>query len=227
MDKVVISLGGSIIIPNDRDGEFLQRFASLLHTLTKEHEMYVVCGGGKVARYYITTGRHLGASEEQLDELGIEVTRLNAGLLRVALGDGPLDAIPRTVAEAASQHRPGSIMVMGGTTPGHTTDAVSAALAEKVGAVRIVNATSVDGVYSSDPRVDPKSVKYDRITFQELEDMMHKGAHGAGRSHIFDPQGAEIVRRCRIPILVVDGRDLDEMECAIRGQGIKGSVIQG
>lgn len=227
MEKVVISLGGSIIIPGNRDGEFLHRFASLLGPLTGDREVFVVCGGGRIARYYITTGRELGAGEDQLDEMGIEVTRLNARLLQLALGDLAYDAVPRTVEETASQGRRGRVAVMGGTTPGHTTDGVSAALAERVGASRIVNATSVDGVYSSDPKKVADCVKYERLTFDELDGMMSKGKHGAGRSHVFDPLGAEIVKRCRIPIMVVDGRDLEEMRNAILGREIKGTVIDG
>jgi uridylate kinase len=57
--------------------------------------------------------------------------------------------------------------------------------------------------------------------------MMGKGKYGAGNSHVFDPLGAEIVKRCRIPILVVDGRDIDDMRNAILGQRIKGTVIDG
>jgi uridylate kinase len=227
MEKVVISLGGSIIIPDDRDGEFLRQLASLLRSLAEDYELYVVCGGGKVARYYIVTGRDLGAGEDELDGLGIEVTRLNARLLQLALGPKSYPEVPRTVEETAFQGGRGRIAIMGGTAPGHTTDAVSAALAERVGATRIVNATSVDGVYTSDPRKDRNSVKYDRLSFQQLDDLMHKGAHGAGRSHVFDPLGAEIVRRCRIPILVVDGRDLGDVGNAVRGLRIKGTVIDG
>jgi uridylate kinase len=227
MQKVVISLGGSIIIPDDRDGAFLNDFASLLRSLSKDLDIYVVCGGGKIARYYIVTGRELKASEDQLDEMGIDVTRLNARLLQLALGDTAYAAVPHTIKETATQGVRGKVAVMGGTTPGHTTDAVSATLAEMVGASRIVNATSVDGVYSADPRKIKDCIKYDRLTFQQLDDMMHKGKHGAGASHIFDPLGAQIVKRCRIPILVVDGRDLDEMRAAIRGQKIKGTVIEG
>jgi uridylate kinase len=227
MEKVVISLGGSIIIPDDRDGAFLNDFASLLRSLSKDLDIYVVCGGGKIARYYIVTGRELAATEEQLDEMGIDVTRLNARLLQLALKERSYDKVPHTVEETASQGGKGKIAIMGGTTPGHTTDGVSAALAEKVGAARIVNATSVDGVYSGDPRKVKGCVKYDHLTFQQLDDMMNKGKHGAGASHVFDPLGAEIVKRCRIPILVVDGRDLAEMRSAILGQKIKGTVIEG
>ncbi len=227
MEKVVISLGGSIIIPDDRDGAFLNDFAALLKTLSKDLDIYVVCGGGKIARYYIVTGRELSATEDQLDEMGIEVTRLNARLLQLALGDRAYDRVPHTIGGTASQGKKGRIAIMGGTTPGHTTDGVSAALAEKVGASRIVNATSVDGVYSHDPRKVKDCVKYEHLTFQQLDDMMNKGKHGAGSSHVFDPLGAKIVKRCRIPILVVDGRDLDEMRAAILGQNIKGTVIDG
>ncbi|MDW5564080.1 MAG: UMP kinase [Methanomassiliicoccus sp.] len=227
MEKVVISLGGSIIIPGDRDGEFLHRFASLLGPLANDYELFVVCGGGRIARYYITTGRQLGAEEDDLDVMGIEVTRLNARLLQLALGSLGYEDVPRTIEQTAAQGRKGKVAVMGGTTPGHTTDGVSAALAERVGASRIVNATSVDGVYDSDPRKNKECVKFDRLTFDELNAMMGKGKHGAGNSHVFDPLGAEIVKRCRIPILVVDGRDLEEMKAAILGQGIKGTVIDG
>lgn len=106
---------------------------------------------GRIARYYITTGRELNASEDQLDEMGIAATRLNARLLQLALGSAAEASVPHTVEEAAKQGRKGRVVVMGGTTPGHTTDGVSAALAERVGATRVVNATSVDGVYSADP----------------------------------------------------------------------------
>jgi uridylate kinase len=227
MEKIVISLGGSIIIPDHRDGAFLNDFAALLRSLSKDLEIYVVCGGGKIARYYIVTGRELSASEDQLDELGIEVTRLNARLLQLALGPLAFDHVPQTVGGAVSQGNKGKVVIMGGTTPGHTTDGVSAALAERVGACRIVNATSVDGVYSADPHKVKDCVKYDRLTFEQLGGMMHQGKHGAGASHIFDPLGAAIVKRCRIPILVVDGRDLEEMRAAILGQKIKGTVIDG
>lgn len=227
MEKVVISLGGSIIIPGKRDGEFLRHFAAMIGPLTDDLEIFVVCGGGRIARYYIDTGRDLGAGEDKLDDMGIEVTRLNARLLQLALGGKAHDTVPCTVEETAAQGGRGRVAIMGGTTPGHTTDGVSAALAEKVGASRIVNATSVDGVYTSDPRKHSDSMKYERLTFDQLEGMMNKGKHGAGNSHVFDPMGAEIVRRCRIPLLVVDGRDIEEMRNAILGHRIKGTVIDG
>lgn len=226
MEKVVISLGGSIIIPDIQDGEFLHKFASILSRASKDYDIFVVCGGGKVARYYIVTGRELGTSEDDLDRLGIDVTRLNARLLQLALKDMSTEPIPHTVEAAASLGGKGKIVVMGGTTPGHTTDGVSAALAEAIGASRIVNATSVDGVYTADPKRVKDAKKYDRITFDQLHGMLSNTKHGAGNSGVFDPMGAKIVLRAKIPIYVVDGRNLEEMERAIKGEEISGTIIK-
>ncbi|MCU0862100.1 MAG: UMP kinase, partial [Methanomassiliicoccales archaeon] len=86
MDYVVVSLGGSILVPGEKDSEHISAIAGLMRSLAKEFHIVLVCGGGKVARYYISTGKELGASREQQDELGIEITRMNARLLQLALG---------------------------------------------------------------------------------------------------------------------------------------------
>lgn len=225
LDKVVISLGGSILIPGENDGDFLSKLTSLLKDLSKTYQLYVVCGGGKVARYYINTARDMGASEYDLDLLGILATRANAKMLQLGLKGISNENIPETIEEASKLGDLGKIVVMGGTVPGHTTDGVSAALAEAIGASRIINATSVDGVYTSDPKKDPNAKKISKMTFEELNEML-KGDHGAGKSGVFDAMGAEIILRCKIPLLIVSGRDLTEMKNAISGSfSVNGTVI--
>lgn len=225
MDCVVVSLGGSILIPGERDSEHISALAALMRSLAHEYRLVLVCGGGKVARYYISTGKELGASHEQLDELGIEVTRLNARLLRLSLGRDAFDSLPRTVEEATKEIDKGRILVMGGTNPGHTTDAVAAMVAEKVGAVRIVNATSVDAAYSADPRRYKDAVRYESLTHQQLYDLVNKGLHSAGPSDVFDRKGAEVAMRANIPIYIVDGRNLEELRSAVRGEKVMGTVV--
>ena len=80
MDSVVISIGGSVLVPNESDADYLKALALLLKRISQTYKLYVVTGGGRIARYYIKTGRGLGADEHFLDELGIYVTRLNAKL---------------------------------------------------------------------------------------------------------------------------------------------------
>jgi uridylate kinase len=225
MDCVVVSLGGSILTPGEKDSEHISAIAAMMRSLASEFRLVLVCGGGRMARYYISTGRDFGASSEKLDEMGIEVTRLNARLLQLALGRDAFDSLPRTVEEAAKESRKGKILVMGGTVPGHTTDAVAAMVAEKLGAARIVNATSVDAAYSADPKKSADAVRYEMLTHEQLHDLVNKGSHSAGPSDVFDPKGAAVAMRANIPIYIVNGRHLSEIKAAVRGERIMGTVV--
>ena len=63
MDTVVVSLGGSVLIPGEDDADHLNKLSGLLKEMSVEHRLLLVCGGGKIARYYIATGRDIvGAS---------------------------------------------------------------------------------------------------------------------------------------------------------------------
>jgi len=225
-DRIVVSLGGSILIPDEGDLAYFKKLSALMRTLANRYELILVCGGGRVARYYISTGRELGASRDQLDDLGIAVTRLNANLLRLALGDVAMPEVPKSIQEATLGATEGKVLVMGGTVPGHTTDAVAAMVAEAVGAVRIVNGTSVDAAYTADPKKHKDASRLSEITHQQLYDLVNKGLHSAGPSDVFDRLGAEIAMRARIPVYIVDGRDLVDLEAAIKGEKVKGTVVR-
>lgn len=225
METVVLSLGGSVLIPDDDDLDFLRGIASLLRRLSADCSMVVVCGGGRIARYYIENGRELGGSEEELDSLGIKVTRINADLLRLALGDRSQENLPTTEEEAVRLLERNRIVVMGGTVPGQTTDAVAASVAELSGADRIVNATSVDAVYSDDPREVGDARRFERLTFDQFLEVLGSREYGAGQTAVFERKGAETARRAGIPVYIVSGRDLEEMERAVKGQQVKGTVI--
>ena len=224
MEKVVVSVGGSVMIPGNNDHEYLKKLAAMFKGLTGTVQIAVVCGGGRIARYYTETGKELGASVYQRDMLGIDVTRTNARLFAIALGDSAVQDIPATASETASLSRPGVIVVMGGTEPGHTTDAVASMVAAEMHADRVVNATSVDAVYSDDPRKVPGAERYSKLTIDELQRIVYSD-HDAGRSSVFDPLGIKILKKERIRLSIVDGRDLTELKNAVLGRRIKGTVI--
>lgn len=221
---VVVSVGGSILIPGEEDEVYIGKLASMLRRVSEKVNVAVVCGGGRIARYYTSTGRALGGSEDQLDTMGIGATRLNASLLAVALGDMSSLDIPVEADAAAGMIRDGYVPVMGGTAPGHTTDAVATMVARDAKAVRVVNATSVDAVYSDDPRENPDAVRYDRLTIDQLDELVYKD-HGAGKSSVFDPMGVDIARDEGIDIMMVDGRNLPELEKAILGESFSGTYV--
>ncbi|MDO9537609.1 MAG: UMP kinase [Thermoplasmata archaeon] len=225
MDTVVISIGGSILVPDDDDKDYIVKLASMLNRLKDDTRIFIVVGGGRIARYYIKLGRSLGADESYLDDVGIEVTRLNARMLIVALGNSAYHVPAITFDEALSAAKNHSIVIMGGTHPGHTTDAVAAMLGERAGAIRLINATSVDGVYTADPKKDPTAKKLDNISFDQLLEICMKVAPGAGPNVVFDPLGAKIVARSGIETRVVHGRNLAELEKAILGQEFRGTIV--
>lgn len=223
MDKVVVSVGGSVLIPGNNDSEYISRLAGMLSSVKDEVQLAVVCGGGRTARYYATTGRELGGDTYQLDIMGIAATRINAQLLGVAFGDMP-ERVPETAAETARASEPGRIVVMGGTEPGHTTDAVAMMVAREMGADRVVNATAVDAVYTADPRKDPNAEKIPRMTIERLGELVYK-EHDASASSVFDPLGVQIARESRIDISMVDGRNVEELRKAILGQPFDGTFV--
>ena len=119
MKKVVISLGGSILIPTLED-HMLKEYVPVLKKIAQQHHLFVVVGGGGEARRYIGIMRDLGIDEGTSDEVGILITRLNATMLIAALGDNAYPKVAESHAEAKKFAESGKIVVMGGITPGQT-----------------------------------------------------------------------------------------------------------
>jgi uridylate kinase len=208
--KLVYSLGGSILAGQDSVG--LQNYASEIKGIAEDHEVYVVVGGGRIARDYIQRARAVGASEAFCDELGIMATKMNAMLLIAALGSVACAQIPTSYPQALESGKGSRVVVMGGISPGQTTDAVSALLAEYVGADRLIIATSVDGVYTADPEVDPYAKKLHRMTPKDLVQLTVQTELKAGSRSPVDPLAAKIIERSRIPTAVVLGSDLSNLK---------------
>ncbi|HEV2230931.1 MAG TPA: UMP kinase [Thermoplasmata archaeon] len=225
---VVLSLGGSVLLTGEGDLDYLERLGSLLHRVAAERPLAIVTGGGRTAREYIRLGRSLGLTEVELDEIGIEVTRLHARLLAARLGPPTPAHPPVTVAEAAREIRRDSPVVLGGTEPGHTTDGVAALLAVRIRAARLVNATRVDGLYERDPAQDPNARRIDHLGLEEFRRRVHAGASGeAGQEFLFDRLGADALARAGIPLAIVHGRDLENLGAALTGRPFVGTWVGG
>jgi uridylate kinase len=215
--KIVITIGGSIII-KDHDYKKFREYAEVLSDLTREHEIFVVVGGGKTARDYIGIARGLGVSEAMCDDVGIEVTRLNAKLLIAALGDYAFPEVPRNFREALKFASSKKIIVMGGTEPAHSTDAVGSILAEFVGAELLINATSVDGLYNKDPNKYPDAKKFDEVKPSKMMELMSTNDIKAGTYEFFDMTAIQIIKRSSIKAVILNGGDAQNIKTAIDGK---------
>lgn len=222
--RIVIKVGGSAIAPSLEAKRFSD-YARVIKSLAREHAVLVVVGGGTPARQYISVSKELNASNALRDLIGIGVSRLNARLLISAMDDAAYPEPPHDYQEANLAMYSGKIVIMGGVQPGQTTDAVAAILAEYVHADLLIRTTSVDGVYSADPRVDASARKIDRMTPQELLELVAKMEMTAGANNIFDMLGAQIVKRSRIPMVIIGGNDPNNIVDAVQGKAI-GTLVR-
>jgi len=222
MKTIVLSIGGSVVLSEDADHSFFRQLVGLLNKLSKQYKIYMVVGGGKMARAYIKAGRELDISEGQLDELGIAITRVNATLLTNIIVKSN-KKIPVTTDEAKNIDKP--IVIMGGTTPGHSTDMVGAELAEKVHADKFIIATNVDGIYDKDPNKHADAIQLKEVTIDELLKTYGAEWNSAGSNVVVDGPALQVIKRTKIPTFVVNGGRLDQLEKAITNHSFNGTKI--
>lgn len=224
MKKVVLSLGGSVLFPTLEENR-VAAYAEVLSRISRQIQLFVVVGGGGEARRYISAAREIGLDEALADEIGILVTRLNATMLAGALGDAAVPAVAMNQTDACAAALSGKIVVMGGITPAQTTDAVAAVLAERVGADLMVNLTSVDGIYTADPKADPSARKLDLLSADQLLGIVGSASLSAGANTVIDMVAAKVLRRSGIPLLVIDGSDPGSLGEALLAGRYSGSLV--
>ncbi len=223
MNSIVISLGGSVLLSDDIDIAFFKKLTNLLKQLSKKYKIYIIVGGGKTARTYIKLGRKLNFDEKTLDQFGIDITRVNARIM-TNLIDISNDKIPNSTDEAKKLDKP--IVIMGGTTPGHSTDMVGAELAEKVSALKFIIATNVDGVYDKDPNLCSNAKQLKEISIEKLINDYGTEWSSAGKNVVIDGPALQIIKRAKIPTFVLNGKKLEELDKAINNQLFNGTTIK-
>jgi uridylate kinase len=221
--RIVIKLSGRIF-GIDNNTKLLKDYASFLVKISKLCQPIVIAGGGKIARHYITHARSSGADESTLDELGIEVSRLNARLLIYALKSKAYPHPPTTLTEVRHAVDSGLIVITGGLHPGQSTNGTAALIAEKVGAAEFLNATDVDGIYDSDPNKNPKAKKFKRIELKDLRRLLVREDSVAGGYDLMDIVALKVIERSKIKTRVLQA-DIDALEKAIKGQPIGTEII--
>jgi uridylate kinase len=219
---VVLSIGGSVVLSAQATPTYLRNLAQVLVTASQSTKMFVIVGGGTVAREYISRGRALGFDEDLLDTLGVDITRVNARIFTNMLPDANRE-IPHTTDEALALHHP--IVVMGGTTPKHSTDMVGAELAEKSQARCFINATNVDGIFDKDPKKHPDAQQLKEVHIDELIKTYGTTWKAAGSNVVIDQPALAIIKRAKIPTFVLNGTRLDQLELALQGRPFLGTTI--
>ena len=133
--------------------------------------------------------------------------------------------IPSTIVEAVAELEEEGRCIMGGTHPGHTTDAVAVRLAATVGAERCIIATNVSHVYSTDPRIDPEATRFDELTHDGLIEIVGT-EHTPGTSSVVDPVAAGVAKEHLLELCVLDGLHPERIGAALSGGTFEGTCVR-
>ncbi|MFB5604896.1 MAG: UMP kinase [Nitrosarchaeum sp.] len=220
--RIVIKLSGRIFGMDNT--KILKDYASFLVKISKICQPIVVAGGGNIARHYINHARSSGADESTLDELGIEISRLNAKLLIYALKNKAYSHPPTTLQEVRHAVDDGLIVVAGGLHPGQSTNGTAALIAEKINAEQFLNATDVDGVYDMDPNKFKNAKKFKRIELKNLKNMLVHEDSIAGGYDLMDIVALKIIERSKIKTRILKA-DIKILEKVIKGADLGTEII--
>ncbi len=223
----VISLGGSIIVPDKVDSNFLLAFrAAILEYLEgkTDSRLIIVCGGGAPAREYQRAYRAVipEADADVLDWIGIAATRLNAELLKRLFRELCLEQV--ITDPTAVSVFPGRILVAAGWKPGFSTDNDAVLLAERFQADTLLNLSNIVKVYTADPKSDPDAKPLDSVSWKEFQKLVGD-TWSPGINVPFDPVATEKAARLKLRVIVAGGRNIDNLKNILYDRKFEGTVI--
>ena len=231
---IVIALGGSLLSDDNLDKletwkiDFIKLINSIIDL---ENKVFIVVGGGKLARKNISKAKEMGIKDKfELDLIGIDATRENAKSIIKLFTNFRIinENVPKSIDEGLDSFNNFNLTIMGGTVPGHTTDTVAIKMAKVLKSKLVVIATNVSHVYTSDPRVDSNAIPLEKITLEELGSLSGVGKPiQPGSSFAVDPIGVGIAIENNLPLVILNGHDVENLRKAIYGETFKGTMVYG
>jgi len=223
-DLIIVSLGGSLIVPEEVDSAFLKKFRELILKYTKQGKKFIlITGGGKICRKYQKAAAEVRELDgEDLDWLGIHSTRLNAHLIRTIFRDV---AHPRIVKNPTEKEEfDEAVLVAAGWKPGCSTDYDAVLLAKTYGAKKVVNLTNIEYVYDKDPKKFEDAKKIEKISWEDFRKIVGD-EWDPGLNMPFDPVASKEAQKLDLEVAIMKGTDLENFESYIKGNNFKGTTI--
>ena len=231
-DIIVISLGGSLIVPQNIDWEFLKKFHDLIVSEIKNGKRFVIItGGGYTAREYIQAATKVTTTitRDDQDWLGIHATRMNAHLLKTifrAYAHPRINKNPRTKADLNKHFAHGEkMMIAAGWRPGWSTDYVATILAERLGARTIINLSNIKYAYDKDPHKFADAKKIEEISWKDFRKIVGN-RWDPGLSAPFDPIASKLAQVIEAEVIIADGRNLKNLKSILDGDKFQGTIIK-
>lgn len=224
--RVIVKLSGEALSGGEGFGIHQPTVDRVAKDLAAAHAagaaIGVVVGGGNILRG-VDASRG-GLARPTADAMGMLATVVNALVLEAAIERAGVSARTMTalampqVCETFERRRAlrhleekRMLIFAGGTgNPFFTTDTTAVLRAGEMQSDAVLKATNVDGIYSADPKKDPKATRYDRLTHQEAIDKDLK---------VMDATAFALAREIRMPIIVFSVGTEGAIEAVLRGKG--------
>jgi uridylate kinase len=230
-NRILLKMGGESLAGENSFGINPDSADSVAATVKVIHdlgvEIAIVIGAGNLWRG--KDGLDHGMDRATADHMGMLATVMNALALADALGRVGIDTRVQTAIEMRAVAEPyirgrairhlekGRVVILGAGTgnPYFTTDTAAALRAMEIDAELLVKATKVDGVYDSDPKVDPNAKRFERITYMDAINLELKVLDGTALTLCMDNH---------MPIVVLNLWQPDSLKNTVLGQS-EGTLI--
>ncbi|MAH33409.1 UMP kinase [archaeon] len=221
---IIISLGGSLIVPEDVDSKFLRNFKKIIEKYIKKGYKFVIfCGGGKTARNYQKAVSEIVKSDNvSLDWIGIKATEINALLIKTIFSKNSEDEIIKNPLKKIKFRN--KILIAAGWKPGCSTDYDAVLLAKNLKIKTIVNMSNIDYVYNKDPRKYKDAKKIKNIEWKKYR-KISGNKWKAGLNLPFDPVASKEAEKSKVNVFII-GKNLRNFEKLLNGRDFKGTVIK-
>ncbi|MEQ9441954.1 MAG: UMP kinase [Cyclobacteriaceae bacterium] len=222
MSLYVFSLGGSIVVPDTIDTDYLASFKQFIDRRVAQGDRFILTvGGGRTARNYQDAAETVtGVDDEERDWLGIHATRLNAHLLRTIFKEHAHPIIIKDF-DITSPEFTEPILVGAGWKPGWSTDYIAVLLAERYQALSVLNLSNINYVYAEDPRENPDARRYEKLSWADFRQIVGD-EWIPGMSAPFDPIASQKAESLGMKVAILNGRNIENME----GKPFQGTIIE-
>ncbi len=224
-ETIIISLGGSLIIPDQIDVDFLREFKEIiLSQVALGKKFIIITGGGKVCRRYQDAAKQLSnPPDDDLDWIGIASLRLNAQLVRVIFEDKTDKRIIKNFSESFDFSKP--IILGSAYKPGQSTDWDAVLAAKNVGAKKVINLSNTDYVYDSDPKVNPLAKKLEKISWADYRSLI-PAEWNPGLNSPFDPIASKMAEELGLEVVIMNGKPIENFKKYLNGESFQGTIIK-
>jgi uridylate kinase len=222
---IVLSLGGSLIVPGEVDVAFLKKFREVIKKNENKYKFVIVCGGGSVARKYITALRENNSKEFLQSMAGITITRVNARFMTYFFGKDANEGIPHDMKDVENLLKKRNIVFCGALryAPDQTSDATAVKLANYF-KTNFINLTNVKGLYDKNPFKNKNAKFIPKATIEEFNKIVTAIPNKPGMHAPVDHVAMKIIRKHKIKTYII-GKDVKQLDNLLNSKSFIGTVI--